>query len=227
MKAAVEKAVRFITRLVNRHEKLNSWQVEYFGECLTAILCERYTDHWYPDKPLKGQAYRCIRINQNHPVDESLLKACQESGLDYSELALPREITIWIDPDEVCCRLRENSRHFQVKDEEPRSGKASPELVTSDYHSESPSECSSEDEGMARASTSEPERSKAKQATQYYYNTPSPLWIPHPQMVVSYIPAYQPVTFYYIPPATVPKPPVTRKPNPNLVKRLTKRASKV
>ncbi|KAM6427997.1 protein BTG3-like isoform 1-T1 [Liasis olivaceus] len=228
MKEEVETGARFIARLVNRHKKLDGEQVECFGECLAGILCERFHQHWYPDNPLKGQAYRCIRINRKHHVDDSLLKACMACGLDYSKLALPREISIWIDPGEVCCRLGENNRYFRVKKEENPSGKSTPEPETSDYHSESPSE-NSEDESLARFSKTTdlgktPDgKNSPKQAAQYFY-IPAPLWVPCPQNVVSYIPAYQPLTFYYV---DVPsKSSVPRKPNPNLLKRLTKRASK-
>ncbi|XP_039212215.1 protein BTG3-like, partial [Crotalus tigris] len=172
---------------------------------------------------------RCIRINRKHHIDDSLLKACTACGLDYSELALPREISIWIDPGEVCCRLGENNQYFTVKEEENTSGKSTPEPETSDYHSESPSE-NSEDESLAKFSkttnlgkTRPAGKNSPKQPTQYFY-VPAPLWVPCPQNVVSYIPTYQPLAFYYV---DVPsKSPVPRKPNPNLVKRLTKRASK-
>ncbi|KAJ6663576.1 hypothetical protein lerEdw1_009655 [Lerista edwardsae] len=230
MKEEVDTGVRFIARLVNRQDKLDRAQVERFRECLAAVLCERFHEHWYPENPLKGQAYRCIRINKKHHVDDSLLKACMDCGLDYSQLELPREVSIWIDPGEVCCRLGENSHYFTVHEEESSPGKTTPELETSDYHSESPSESSSEDEGPAKqpTTTSEPSKSRSggsdpKQAPQYFY-MPAPLWVPYPQRVVSYVPAYQPVTVYYIDVAS--KSPAAKTRNPNLVKRLTKRASR-
>uniref|UniRef100_A0A8D0BD92 Anti-proliferative protein domain-containing protein n=1 Tax=Salvator merianae TaxID=96440 RepID=A0A8D0BD92_SALMN len=232
MKEEVEKAVRFISRLVNRDEKLSKKQLRNFAECLTQVLCERYAEHWYPEKPVKGQAYRCIRINRKHPVDEFLLQACKASNLDYSELSLPREVTIWIDPGEVSCRLGENSHFFRVTEPDCRRGKITP---TSDYHSESPSEYSSEDEGsLKRGGTPGPskgqtgQKSGAKQGAQYFYAPTAPLWVPFPQSVISYIPAYQPVSFFYY--DLTAKRQFTKtsrpKPNPNLVKRLTHRASK-
>ncbi|CAI5781170.1 acrosome membrane-associated 6 isoform X1 [Podarcis lilfordi] len=104
MKEEVEKAVWFISRVMDRDRKLEKEKVERFRESLATILCERYKDHWYPEKPCKGQAYRCIRINRQYTKDDAILKACMESGLDYSELTLKGEITIWIDPGEVSCR---------------------------------------------------------------------------------------------------------------------------
>ncbi|XP_028598339.2 uncharacterized protein LOC114603477 [Podarcis muralis] len=257
MKEEVEKAVWFISRVMDRDRKLEKEKVERFRESLATILCERYKDHWYPEKPCKGQAYRCIRINRQYTKDDAILKACMESGLDYSELTLKGEITIWIDPGEVSCRLGENSRPFTVKDDEEMkekkrekekekkvergssssssSGKATPESETSDYHSESPSESpfecasSSEDESSGRRSAAKASQIKAGGANlpkhePHRYRTPSPLWIPHPQGTVF---SYFPVTYYYVQP-TMPvlQRPVLQRPNPNMLKRLTKRASK-
>ncbi|XP_070620027.1 maternal B9.15 protein-like [Erythrolamprus reginae] len=229
MKEEVEIGTRFICRLVNCQEKLEKSKVERFGESLIKILCERFDEHWYPDNPLKGQAYRCIRINRQQLVDDSLLKACESCGLDYSKLALPREISIWIDPGEVCCRLGENNHYFTVKDEGDTSGKSTPEPETSDYHSESPSE-TSEDESLAKfskpaypAKSRPPGKHSPTQPTQYYY-VPAPLWVPCHHNVVSYVPTYQPM-FYYVDVSS--QSPGPRKPNPNLVRRLTKRATKL
>lgn len=58
MKEEVEIGVRFISRLVNQNDKLAKRQVQHFGESLVTVLCERYSEHWYPENPLKGQAYR-------------------------------------------------------------------------------------------------------------------------------------------------------------------------
>ncbi|XP_066495049.1 protein BTG3-like [Tiliqua scincoides] len=232
MKEEVETGVRFISRLMIRDNKLDKGQVERFQDSLVKILCERFHEHWYPENPLKGQAYRCIRINRKQPVDSLLLKACTDCELDYSQLDLPPEISIWIDPGDVCCRLSENSHYFSVSKEESHSGKATPELETSDYHSDSsPSESSSEDEGPAKRAATTPVPSKSrpagnnpKQAPQYFY-MPNPLWVPYPQGVVSYIPAYQPITLYFVDVAST-KSPTAKTRNPNLVKRLTKRATR-
>ncbi|KAJ7329138.1 hypothetical protein JRQ81_015312, partial [Phrynocephalus forsythii] len=59
----------------------------------------------------------CLRSNRRNPVDSCLLRAFTVSGLDYSELALPQEFTVWIDPGEVHCRFHENSEYFKVSEE--------------------------------------------------------------------------------------------------------------
>ena len=47
---------------------------------------------------------RCIRVSEGVVYDEEVLRACEESKLKPSELGLPCEIALWIDPLEVCAR---------------------------------------------------------------------------------------------------------------------------
>lgn len=54
--------------------------------------------------PAKGQGYRCIRVNGLNPVDCTLEQAASKCGLNYSDLRLPAELTVWVDPSEVCYR---------------------------------------------------------------------------------------------------------------------------
>ncbi|KAM4703022.1 maternal B9.10 protein-like [Rhinophrynus dorsalis] len=113
MKDEILAGVDYIKTLVNRFHHLDPLKLEMFAKKLSEILCQRYTGHWYPDKPIKGQAYRCIRSNR-HQRDESIMEACAHSGFKYSDLSLPKEITLWIDPYEVSCRLGENSHPYTV-----------------------------------------------------------------------------------------------------------------
>ncbi|KAM8734388.1 maternal B9.15 protein [Acanthopagrus schlegelii] len=162
MKREVKAGVNFLKRLVMARGKLDEAKAELFAEKLQKLLCEKYEDHWYPDSPSKGQAYRCIRINNGVLCDEAVLKACEESELTPSELGLPRELTLWIDPLEVCARSGENSRPFTIsffKEEEEEEDEEEEEegakgqqhdssgesvnLDTSDYHSATSSDCGS------------------------------------------------------------------------------------
>lgn len=82
-------------------------KLEQFRQCLTNALYERFHDHWFPEQPTKGQAYRCIRLNEWDRHDIALQKACSQCGIDYKDLQLPVELTLWVDPDEVTCRFGE------------------------------------------------------------------------------------------------------------------------
>lgn len=64
----------------------------------------RFEKHWFPDLPSKGQGYRCIRVNCLNPVDFTLEMAASKCGLRYKDLKLPAELTVWVDPSEVCYR---------------------------------------------------------------------------------------------------------------------------
>ncbi|XP_042327506.1 protein BTG4 isoform X2 [Sceloporus undulatus] len=114
MKDEIAVTVFFITRLVKKYNKLSKHQVEMFAAKLMTILFEKYKNHWYPDNPSKGQAYRCIRINRFQLTDPLLDQACAESNVDFYSLGLPKEMTIWVDPFHVCCRYGENNPPFTV-----------------------------------------------------------------------------------------------------------------
>uniref|UniRef100_A0A6G1SPA9 Protein BTG3 n=1 Tax=Aceria tosichella TaxID=561515 RepID=A0A6G1SPA9_9ACAR len=83
-------------------------KVEQFKQCLQEALFERFHNHWFPEQPTKGQAYRCIRLNEWDRRDITLQKVCTQCGIDYKDLQLPVELTLWVDPDEVTCRFGEN-----------------------------------------------------------------------------------------------------------------------
>nr|XP_020468047.1 protein BTG3 [Monopterus albus]XP_020468048.1 protein BTG3 [Monopterus albus] len=148
MRREIAAVVFFLKSLVKKGGKLESHQVELFVERLAVALQEKFKGHWYPENPSKGQAYRCIRVNRFHRQDPELLRACQESGVQYSDLRLPRDLTLWVDPGEVCCRYGEHNPCFSVaafsNDEEDKDVAKKVtnalERVTSDYHSGSSSD---------------------------------------------------------------------------------------
>ncbi|XP_072282507.1 protein BTG4 [Pyxicephalus adspersus] len=142
MKEEIAATVVFITMLVKKHRKLSKQKMDIFAAKLTTILFARYKSHWYAENPTKGQAFRCIRINKCQSVDTVLAQACAESNVDYDALGLPKEMTIWVDPFEVCCRYGEKNNPFTIasfmgKEDLNVSKRISTavEKATSDYHS--------------------------------------------------------------------------------------------
>uniref|UniRef100_A0A8B9BHT8 BTG anti-proliferation factor 4 n=2 Tax=Anser TaxID=8842 RepID=A0A8B9BHT8_9AVES len=125
MKDEIAATVFFITRLVKREDKLSKHKMEKFAAKLTTILFEKYKNHWYLDNPSRGQAFRCIRINKHQTRDPLLEQACVESNVDFNNLGLPKEMTLWVDPFEVCCRYGEKNRPFTIAHFE---GEENPEL---------------------------------------------------------------------------------------------------
>uniref|UniRef100_A0A8C5I7H1 B-cell translocation gene 3 n=1 Tax=Gouania willdenowi TaxID=441366 RepID=A0A8C5I7H1_GOUWI len=108
MKSEIAVVVSFLKRLVKLKNKVEVEKMDLFAERLTVALQEKFEGHWVPEKPSKGQAYRCIRVNVFHKYDPELLRACRESGVHYGDLGLPWEITLWVDPGEVCGSQKQN-----------------------------------------------------------------------------------------------------------------------
>ncbi|KAM4652532.1 protein BTG4 [Discoglossus pictus] len=147
MKEEIAATVVFLTMLVKKHEKLSKQKIDKFGAKLTTILFARYKSHWYTDNPAKGQAFRCIRINHSQAIDTVLERACAESNVEFNDLGLPKEMTIWVDPFEVCCRYGEKNSPFTIasfigKEDHNVSKRISSavEKATSDYHSSTSSD---------------------------------------------------------------------------------------
>ncbi|XP_028297077.1 protein BTG3-like isoform X1 [Gouania willdenowi] len=114
MKSEIAAVVSFLKRLVKLKNKVEVEKMDLFAERLTVALQEKFEGHWVPERPSKGQAYRCIRVNAFHKYDPELLRACRESGVHYGDLGLPWEITLWVDPGEVCGRYGEQNFDFSI-----------------------------------------------------------------------------------------------------------------
>jgi len=107
MKNEISVAVQFLVRVIERsnpNDVFPKEQIEAFKERLTEVLKDRFENHWFPDKPTRGQGYRCIRLNESDKRDKVIDKAASYCGIVYEHLRLPTELTIWVDPTEVCCR---------------------------------------------------------------------------------------------------------------------------
>uniref|UniRef100_A0A8C3AAF4 B-cell translocation gene 4 n=1 Tax=Cyclopterus lumpus TaxID=8103 RepID=A0A8C3AAF4_CYCLU len=114
MKEEIAAAVFFVARLVKRYGCLDNEGRERFAAALTAVLFENYKNHWHPNAPAKGQAYRCLRVNRLQLQDPVLRQACDRSPVRYEDLGLPLELTVWVDPGDVSCRYGERSAPFCV-----------------------------------------------------------------------------------------------------------------
>lgn len=112
MRNEITAAALFLVQLIEKNEKFSPDQLDCFRRCLIELLTERFKNHWFPDKPFKGQGYRCIRVNGHSRRDETLASAANAAGVKYEDLSLPVELTLWVDPHEVCCRFGENKGSY-------------------------------------------------------------------------------------------------------------------
>ncbi len=105
MHVEIKVAQNFVLNFL--YNKLPRRRVNLFGEELESALRDKFADHWYPDKPFKGSAFRCLKITD--PADPVLNRAARESGNPVPDIVenLPTDLAIWIDPGEVSYRIGE------------------------------------------------------------------------------------------------------------------------
>jgi hypothetical protein len=107
MKDEIREGVEFLRQFLTKYGNgLSAAQIDSFAAKLAGMLEERYVNHWYAEHPMKGQAFRCLRLKRSEnyidPVLERLLK---DTGLSLNQLGLPNDFTLWIDPGEVSVRF--------------------------------------------------------------------------------------------------------------------------
>lgn len=105
MHIEVQVALNFVISYL--YNKLPRRRVNIFGEELEKALKEKFRGHWYPEKPFKGSAFRCLKTGD--PVDAVFERAARESGVPIQDILenLPQDLAIWVDPGEVSYRIGE------------------------------------------------------------------------------------------------------------------------
>ncbi|EZA57873.1 Protein Tob2 [Ooceraea biroi] len=105
MHIEVQVALNFVISYL--YNKLPRRRVNLFGEELEKALKDKFKGHWYPEKPFKGSAFRCLKTGD--PVDPVLERAAKESGVPIQDILenLPAELAVWVDPGEVSYRIGE------------------------------------------------------------------------------------------------------------------------
>ncbi|XP_032594408.1 protein Tob1 isoform X2 [Drosophila grimshawi] len=105
MHIEIQVALNFVISYL--YNKLPRRRVNIFGEELEKALRDKFQGHWYPEKPFKGSAYRCLKTGD--PIDSVLGRAARESGVPITDILenLPNELSVWVDPGEVSYRIGE------------------------------------------------------------------------------------------------------------------------
>jgi hypothetical protein len=78
-----------------------------FEDVLRELIIQKISDHWYPDMPAKGQAFRSLLVDKKAHVDPLLSKAATTVGIDsfLSYFSKVDSVLMWIDPDVVIARI--------------------------------------------------------------------------------------------------------------------------
>jgi len=108
MKIEISSAATFLSNMI-RNKNPTSDEMSRFRDALEARFTSSFTNHWFPERPLRGNAYRCVRIVNNR-MDKLVAVAGADAGLSeqYLRSAFPQELTVWIDPFEVSYRIGED-----------------------------------------------------------------------------------------------------------------------
>uniref|UniRef100_A0A915JDN4 Anti-proliferative protein domain-containing protein n=1 Tax=Romanomermis culicivorax TaxID=13658 RepID=A0A915JDN4_ROMCU len=107
MRNEVTAAVDYLTYLLTK-ANFDVELTELFRQSLTDLLFDHYSGHWYPDEPLRGSGYRCLRVNGvMHPILANAADLCSLEVAKFRR-AFPAEFTIWIDPGNVNVRIGED-----------------------------------------------------------------------------------------------------------------------
>ncbi|CAF1323500.1 unnamed protein product [Adineta steineri] len=134
MKQEISVALELLSSYVERFGSIKQESIEQFRTQLEKVLLERYQGHWYPDKPIKGQAYRSLEFNdENDFCDVIVAQVCRKLGFTPNLLGIRHQLTLWIDPYEVSVRL---GNHVHPKDNQQlivaRFDKEGNELIHND-----------------------------------------------------------------------------------------------
>jgi len=108
MRTEISNAVNFLSNMI-RIKNPTTEKLATFRDALAMRFAASFTDHWFPERPLRGNAYRCVRIVSNR-MDRLIAAAGADAGLseEYLLSAFPQELSVWIDPFEVSYRIGED-----------------------------------------------------------------------------------------------------------------------
>lgn len=105
-------ATAFLGRVIGNRVPLTAR--EGFLSDVAARLEARFQGHWNPDKPMLGSAFRCVRWEAYNP-EPLLVQSARLHGVVLEDV-LPRELILWIDPNEVCAQIGEHGSIFPLLD---------------------------------------------------------------------------------------------------------------
>lgn len=125
MHIEIQGAATFLVGLIRKKATLDDEfadKLDRFWSAFNTVLAQKYTGHWDPAAPLRGNGFRAIRSvpGRMDPVLQALQVAV---GLPLTQL-LPSELTVWIDPADVSVRIGEAGSVWRVDLTPPASPRA-------------------------------------------------------------------------------------------------------
>ena len=105
---SVSNFLAYLVKLVR--PQINQDELELFQIGVVEVLEEKYTNHWFPEEPLKGSGSRGIRVSGI--MDHKICKAGEYCGWSRSfidAMFFSSKLYIWVDPYEVSYRIGNGS----------------------------------------------------------------------------------------------------------------------
>lgn len=211
MKSEIEAAVSFIARIAGGGSAVSEEKLAEFRRSLSDRLSLKFRDHWFPENPCRGNAYRCIRLNKSSLPDVNIAGAAEDAGLKYADLKLPVEIALWIDPKEVCCRFGEDhdercpiaSFDDQGRPISPEDSAPAPSPAARASYRRQPTRM------RPQSNTPSPATTPSSSPTPSSYSSPTSSSSPSPPPIS--FPSPPPISFPYPPPAVPISTPISQQ----------------
>jgi len=86
-----------------------------FRERLAEALQQHCSEHWFPERPHHGSAYRCIR-SEGERCDPIVRRAAEKAGVVLTQLSFPQSFAVWIDPADVSARIGDRGSIFSLQE---------------------------------------------------------------------------------------------------------------
>jgi protein Tob/BTG len=90
-----------------KKSSLSLESVKKFEEVLRDLIITKISDHWYPENPAKGQAFRSLSIDKKAHIDPILSRSATSVGIEnlLGYFTKVDSVLMWIDPDLVVVRV--------------------------------------------------------------------------------------------------------------------------
>ena len=112
----------------NAQPPLSHQHILDFQRELASVLEQKYANHWHPETPERGHAYRSVLIDQTRLIDDVIVAAARRAnvpGITQRLSKLP-SLLMWIDPRNVTVQYLPSNRQQVLYDGNIPSAPASP-----------------------------------------------------------------------------------------------------
>jgi len=128
-------------------KQIGEEKLDEFKKAIREELKMKYTGHWHPENSHKGSGFRCIKIGSKVQLENWFEKAILKVGLDKDRVhkSFTTELTMWVDPREVCYKLGQDGSHSTLYEYKPpsTSGNSISATIPTSISSSAPSKVSS------------------------------------------------------------------------------------